>query len=67
MGIPKKLRDEINRGCVEAYDPEGNYATTTPATQTTTDTTTETGANGEHPLAEQTQEMFSPTEDAVTQ
>ena len=57
---PKTIPEELNRVCVEAYDPAGNY----PAT---TQTTTETGANGDHPLATQTAEMFVATEDGLPQ
>ena len=58
--FPKTIREELNRVCVEAYDPAGNY----PAT---TQTTTETGANGDHPLTAQTEEMFVATDDGLPQ
>ena len=41
--FPKAIRDELNKVCVEAYDPAGNYA----VTQHT---------DAQHPLAEQVQQ-----------
>ena len=64
--FPKTIRDELNRVCVEAYDPTGNYPVTAQTTQAT-QTTTEAGATGDHPLAVQTEEMFVATEDGLPQ
>ena len=53
--FPKTIRDELNRVCTEAYDPNGNY----PDTNTTTTTVPMQQAEGEgHVLAETAQQVL---------
>lgn len=54
--FPKAIRDELNRICVEAYDPNGNYPGVNHQQHNNQ-------ADTEHPLTDTVEEIFSATDD----